>query len=84
MTATVTAVYQDGVLRPAAPLPLADGTPVRLIVSTDPDPTPGPTAEEVLARVRAVAALPEELGGDPTVTGRDHDRILYGGPSGAR
>jgi predicted DNA-binding antitoxin AbrB/MazE fold protein len=38
----------------------------------------------VLARLKRIADLPEEPGGDPTITGRDHDRTLYGGPGGAR
>jgi hypothetical protein len=47
-------------------------------------PPATPTPADVLARVLAIAALPEEPGGDPSVTGRDHDRVLYGGPGGAR
>lgn len=110
MTA-VTAVYQGGVLRPAEPLPFADGTELRVSVSADGSAAPpaGPPGEDpVIARLRAlhaarglplpvvpdpmeayeamrrIADLPEEPAGDPTVTGRDHDRVLYGGPGGAR
>jgi predicted DNA-binding antitoxin AbrB/MazE fold protein len=83
MITTVPAVYEGGVLLPANPLPLADGTTVRLTVEPVVEQTP-PTPEEVRARIMAIIAIPMEPGGDPTVTGRDHDRILYGGPKGAR
>jgi predicted DNA-binding antitoxin AbrB/MazE fold protein len=73
MTDTVTAVYEKGVLRPAAPLPLADGETVRLLIL--PAESPHPSAAERLA---AIAALPVEPG--PEFTGRDHDRVLYGDP----
>ncbi len=66
MTA-VAAVYQGGVFRPAAPFPLADGTPVQLVVLPQPAAAP-PTADPVLDRLRAIAAargLPPPVVPDP-------------------
>jgi len=52
-TTTVRAVYQNGVLRPDRPLPLADGTAVDVLV------TPVPDTDEVLQRMRAAKSLRE-------------------------
>jgi len=87
MTTAIDAVYQNGVFRPTTPPDLPDGTAVRLTIlpasrSATPSAPLDPAA--VLARIRAIAALPEEPGGDPTVTSRNVDEILYGGPNGAR
>ena len=43
MTTTVEAIYERGVLRLAQPIPLADGTQVRVTVTT-----PEPTSETLL------------------------------------
>src|SRR5262249_17535231 len=53
MTTTVRAVYQNGVLRPDRPLPLADGTAVDVQV------TPAAEDDEVLRRMRAAKTLEE-------------------------
>ena len=52
-TTTVRAVYQNGVLRPERPLPLADGTAVDVMV------TSAATDDEVLERMRAAKTLEE-------------------------
>lgn len=75
MTTTVEAIYEQGVLRLAQPIQLAEGTKVEVIVIA-PEPerqTPSPSA--ILTEI---AALPLEQEGRP-FAGRDHDKILYGG-----
>ncbi|HET6573565.1 MAG TPA: antitoxin family protein [Fimbriiglobus sp.] len=86
MTAVIDAVYRDGVFCPATPPDLPEGTAVRLtVVPAAPTPPAAPRdPAEVFARLKRIAEMPEEPGGDPTITGRDHDRTLYGGPGGVR
>ena len=88
MTETVTAVYENGVLRPTTPLAVPEGTTLRFRVTTEDDSlmVEGPTdLAGVTAIMARIAALPmEPLTGDPTLTGRDHDKILYGSPEGVR
>ncbi len=55
---TVTAVYEGGVLRPAQPLPLAEGETVQVTVTPVP-PVPSPTEEEVIRRMKAAKSLQE-------------------------
>ena len=81
---TIDAVYQNGVFRPTTPPDLSDGTTIRLTVLPAKPTALPPDPEVVLALLQRIAELPMEPGGDPTVTGRDHDRTLYGGPKGAR
>jgi predicted DNA-binding antitoxin AbrB/MazE fold protein len=80
---TFDAIYRGGALHPLAPLGLAEGTPVRVTLESAAAPPQNPLdPAEVLARIRAIAAL-----SDPTApvehTARDHDKILYGS-GGAR
>ncbi len=89
MTTSIEAVYEGGVLRLKEPLALAEGTPVRVAVSTMPNgsamtleplepatqanATPRRTPAEIMAEI---AALPEE--GDGTLfSGAQHDEVLY-------
>jgi predicted DNA-binding antitoxin AbrB/MazE fold protein len=60
MPITIDAIYEDGVLKPAAPLPLPDQARVRVTLET---------TEDALARVRQSAGL---IGwtGDPEVLRR--------------
>ena len=82
---TFDAVYRGGAIHPLAPIGFAEGTPVRVTVESTLPAAPGPLdPADVLARILAIAALPEEPGGDPTVTSRNVDQILYGSPNGAR
>jgi predicted DNA-binding antitoxin AbrB/MazE fold protein len=79
---TIDAVYTGGVFRPAGPPDLPDGAAVRLqVVPTTPPP---PDAADVLARILASAAKARTDGDDPSVTSRNVDEVLYGGPRGAR
>jgi len=79
MTATVEAIYEQGILRLIQPLSLAEGTRVEIIVITRELTAAGRTPADILA---AIAALPMEAGGEE-FSGRDHDKILYGN-KGAR
>src|SRR4051812_13500341 len=70
MTTTVTATYTGGVLRPATPLPLAEGETVQITVTTPTPPVADSTDDEAIRRIReaktleeffaAVAAAPED------------------------
>jgi predicted DNA-binding antitoxin AbrB/MazE fold protein len=74
MTKAVQAIYEHGMLRLTAPVELAEGQRVDLIiVSAD-----APGSERHPAQVIAqIAALPMEPGGKEFSV-EDHDRILYG------
>ena len=76
MTKTISAIYEGGVLRPAEPLPLADGEWVDVTIDTA-------AVEERRRRVNQaldeIAALPLE-GPQDGFSGADHDKVLYGGP----
>ena len=80
---TFDAVYRGGALHPVAPLPLADGTAVRVTVVPAPPATPLTPGRAAYEMLRAIADMPAE-GGDPNVTSQNVDAILYGGPGGAR
>lgn len=79
MTITVAAVYEDGVLKPEAPLDLKDKSKVTLTIETsiepkadDDDPTGWKAARQFIgmwkdAPVRSSVSLSE-----------DHDRVAYG------
>jgi len=84
MSQRITAIVENGVLRPTAPLGLPEGTRVEVIVSPAApaeSAKPQRTPESVRAAIAKIAALPMEPG--PEFSGRDHDRILYG-EGGAR
>lgn len=79
MTLQLTAVFENGVLRPTQPLALPEGTTVQVLLLSPPasaaQPLPGQrTPAEILDEI---AALPVEGSGD-AFTSRDHDRALYG------
>ena len=60
MTQTVTATYSGGVLRPATPLPLAEGETVQVTISRPATPLPPPqTIEEAVRRIREAKTLEE-------------------------
>lgn len=78
---TVDAVYRDGVLHPASPLPLPDGTAVRVTVAVPAAPKPPLDPAEVLARILAIAAKHKNAPGavnDGLVVSENVDKILYG------
>ena len=76
MTITVSAVYENGVLKPEAPLDLKDKSRVTLTIETpqeaiddDGDPTGWKTADQLIGFIKD---------GPKGPTGRDHDKYLYG------
>ena len=73
MTTTVEAVYEQGLLRLLAPIPLEEGTHVEVIVIVREPASTEQSSAEILA---TIAAIPLESGEE--FSGRDHDRILYG------
>jgi predicted DNA-binding antitoxin AbrB/MazE fold protein len=82
MTTTAAAIYEHGVLRPLAPLPLADGAQVEVTVTDEIVPARDVDSRSVEELLRDVAALPMESSG-AGFSGRDHDRVLYGGSGAA-
>ncbi len=76
MTTSVEAIYEQGVLRLKEPVALAEGTIVEVTITTREEQT---ASACVPANILAsIAALPME-GNGGEFSGRDHDRILYGG-----
>jgi predicted DNA-binding antitoxin AbrB/MazE fold protein len=74
---TVGAVYKDGVLRPAEPLPVPDGSRVELVIrSLAENGQPSPDPRSAAATLREIAAMPMEES-EEECSGRDHDPILY-------
>ncbi len=73
MSTTIQAVFENGVLRPLAPLDLTEGQTVHVVIAAE-EITGPKNAASILA---GIAAMPVEGGGDP-FTSRDHDEILYG------
>jgi predicted DNA-binding antitoxin AbrB/MazE fold protein len=59
MTTTVRAVYQNGVLRPERPLPLAEGETVVVTVANANPVTPPVDEDEVLRRMDSAGSLQE-------------------------
>ncbi len=88
MSRTIAAIFDAGVFRPLEPVNLAEGTQVEVQVSkTALNQSVAELSPEELARQQAgiaeflarMEALPDE-GPDDGFSGRDHDKILYGGP----
>ncbi|CAN5316698.1 hypothetical protein BH20ACI1_BH20ACI1_04410 [soil metagenome] len=79
MSQTISAIYENGVLRPEKPLAVSEGAKVEIIIVISKDEKPTKTPAEILAEL---AALPIE-GKTDKFSGRDHDKILYG-EKGAR
>jgi predicted DNA-binding antitoxin AbrB/MazE fold protein len=73
MTTTIEAVYEQGVLRLKAPIALAEGAEVEVIVISRDVVNGESKPAEILA---AIAALPS-AGGNGEFSGRDHDSVLY-------
>jgi predicted DNA-binding antitoxin AbrB/MazE fold protein len=85
MIQRITAVVEQGRLRPTTPLALTEGAEVQIVIEsvTEPPPKPRHDPEKVRRIIAEIAAMPMEPGGEE-FSGRDHDRILYGGEGGAR
>ena len=74
MAITVQAVYEDGVLKPAQPLPFKEHERVSITVE-EKQPT---LAERIAALARALP--PETLDRLPTDGASQHDHYIYGTP----
>ena len=59
MATTVLAVYQNGVLRPAQPLPLAEGETVQITVARTVAAALAPAEDEAVERIAAATTLEE-------------------------
>lgn len=77
MTITIDATYENGVLKPAQPLPLRECEKVRVTVE--------PALPPIWERISALAsdAPPEELAKPPTDGASQHDHYIYGTPKRA-
>jgi predicted DNA-binding antitoxin AbrB/MazE fold protein len=80
MTATAAAIYENGVLRPLSPLPLAEGARVEVTVTELASSPQVADVHSLSDSLREIAALPMESDQGP-FSGQDHDRVLYGGPA---
>jgi len=82
MTITVDATYENGLLRPAEPLPFAENEKLRVTVEPQSKPTVSqsdvPIWEKILALTRDIP--PEELAKLPTDGASQHDHYIYGTP----
>lgn len=74
MAITVDATYEDGVLKPAQPLPLGEHEKVRVTVE--------PACQPIWERIAALTddAPPEEFAKPPTDGASQHDHYVYGTP----
>jgi predicted DNA-binding antitoxin AbrB/MazE fold protein len=88
MTITIDATYEDGVLKPAQPLPFDEHAQVRVTVEEPAmtsaalefgEPPPGPSlAEEIIAIANSI---PDEVVAQwPTDGASQHDHYIYGTP----
>jgi len=91
MTITIDAIYEDGVLRPAEPLPLAEHEKVRVTVeaqlpiAADVEGRLGVNESAALSLGEQIAAMaralpPGALDGLPDDLASEHDHYLYGTP----
>jgi len=71
---TIGATYENGVLKPAEPLHLAEGSRVELTVTPVADDNQTETPGEIMARISRLSNKKPEDG----LGGRDHDEVLYG------
>lgn len=74
MPITIDATYENGVLKPAHPLPLTENERVRVTVERG-----CPPVWERIAALTADAS-DEELGKPPTDGASQHDHYIYGVP----
>jgi predicted DNA-binding antitoxin AbrB/MazE fold protein len=76
MTMTTLAVYENGVLRPAGPLPLAEGETVELTVTRPRVGQEPPTAEDADRRIREATTLREWITAADAAPDEDDDYDL--------
>lgn len=73
MSQTISAIYENGVLRPGKPLAVSEGVKVEIIILAPKDKKQTKSSAEILSEL---AALPIE-GKTDEFSGSDHDKILY-------
>lgn len=83
MTATVKAIYEQGVLRLKEPLSLDDGTQVDVTVTSDEEDSGQRSQEMGDGSLDALGQLLAECAIDTGVSNlaRQHDHYLYGSPT---
>lgn len=86
MSHSITAIFDSGVFRPLEPVELADGTQVRIqMPQSDKSSASGSSPEELAAQQAAINKMLTEIENLPVqepddgFSGRDHDKVLYGG-----
>ena len=85
MSIILGAIYRDGAFYPDTPPDLPEGAAVSLsVLATAVTPSRPLTGEALLARIRAIVGKFDPATDRPGVTSENVDRILYGGPDGAR
>jgi predicted DNA-binding antitoxin AbrB/MazE fold protein len=94
MNETISAIVENGMLRPETPLALAEGTRVQITVSASANGVHGVApsratkdavrklAEMNMVReiIAEIATMPDEGPNDDAHVARDHDHYLYGAP----
>ena len=87
MTTTLKAKLKNGVFLPSQPVDWPEGEEVIITRQSETAPIALPTVlpdpERAKRIVAEIIAMPLEGTGEK-FSGTDHDRILYGGPQGAR
>ena len=78
MSRTIEAIYQNGVLRPAEPLGLAEGSSVRIRIVEPPVTESAWDRDAAIRAANEIAALPIQGADDCAPVSREHDRHLYG------
>lgn len=86
MSHSITAIFDSGVFRPLEPVELADGTRVQIQVpQSDRSSARGLSPDELAAQQVAINEMLAEIESlpiqepDDGFSGRDHDKLLYGG-----
>jgi predicted DNA-binding antitoxin AbrB/MazE fold protein len=85
MSIVVEATYEDGVLKPSQPLPLAEREKVRVTVEQEPAATQNVPSSDGLTLAERLAAMARELPPGaldnlPDDLAAEHDHYLYGTP----
>jgi len=70
MATRIEAIYEHGVFRPTAPVEMAEGERVQIVVLTPDEADPSPSPASILAEI---AALPLETVSDESDS-QNHDR----------
>ena len=81
MTQRITAIVENGILRPTSPLGLPDGARVEVTILNPTEAAGEPQqSRSVKDLVKQIIDLPIESTDPDPNTSRDHDHYLYGTP----